>query len=179
MEILIKKSHLFSSKKRNYKRLSFLLQLRVSSFKIIREKESRENLPTSFSYLRRRLPNICDWGLLVLLIFWSESWFSASSVLFLYPKTFDSPEASARSSFSAPRSVLTETWQCEKKYEQNKYIKRGKKMCITGRWRSCCSTVKQGSFKHLLCGTFWIWHDIYSTLTQYMPIARSGKQIGS
>ena len=127
MEILIKKSHLFSSKKRNYKRLSFLLQLRVSSFKIIREKESRENLPTSFSYLRRRLPNICDWGLLVLLIFWSESWFSASSVLFLYPKTFDSPEASARSSFSAPRSVLTETWQCEKKYEQNKYIKRGKK----------------------------------------------------
>ena len=139
MEILIKKSHLFSSKKRNYKRLSFLLQLRVSSFKIIREKESRENLPTSFSYLRRRLPNICDWGLLVLLIFWSESWFSASSVLFLYPKTFDSPEASARSSFSAPRSVLTETWQCEKKYEQNKYIKRGKKMCITGRWRSCCT----------------------------------------
>ena len=127
MEILIKKSHLFSSKKRNYKRLSFLLQLRVSSFKIIREKESRENLPTSFSYLRRRLPNICDWGLLVLLIFWSESWFSASSVLFLYPKTFDSPEASARSSFSAPRSVLTETWQCEKKIWAKQIYKKRQK----------------------------------------------------
>ena len=81
MESLITNSHLFSSKKRNYKRFSFLLQLRVSSFKIKREKESRGNLPTSFSYLRRRLPRIFVIGV-CWFFFWSESWFSASSVLF-------------------------------------------------------------------------------------------------
>ena len=133
MEILIKKSHLFSSKKRNYKRLSFLLQLRVSSFKIIREKESRENLPTSFSYLRRRLPNICDWGLLVLLIFYLRAGFLQVLSFFFILKLSILPKHQHGLPFLRRAQCLLKPGNVKKKYEQNKYIKRGKKMCITGR----------------------------------------------
>ena len=84
VEIPIRRSHFFSSNKRNYKRFSFLLQLGISSFKIKREKESRGNLPTSFSYLRRRLPeNFCDWSLLVLFLIRELVFCKFSPLLFI------------------------------------------------------------------------------------------------
>ena len=165
MERLITNSIFFPQKKRNYIRFSFLLQLRVSSFKIKREKESRGNLPTSFSYLRRRLPeNFCDWSLLVLFLIRELVFCKFSPLLFILKLSILQKHQHGLPFLRRAQCLLKPGH--EKKIWTKQIYKKRLNISVTGRWRSCCSTVKQGSFKHLLCGTFYIWHDKFFPLTQ-------------